>query len=297
MKSSPTFSRKALFFLFVVVLGWGTSWTVIKYSIVEIPPLSFRGISALIGGIGLLLIGRIGGQSVAVPAAERGRLIVLALFNTTIWNALATYGVLFLPSGRAALLAYTMPMWCVPLTIWWLDETLSRQRVVALLLGLGGILVLMRNGSQAIVAAPAGVALMLGAALSWACGVVLFKRWQVAMPTLPLTGWLLAVGAIPLLLGAAVIEGIPARVPGYAALAGLVFSALVTFMLCNWAWNHFVLLVPVSVSSLSSLLTPVVSVISGAIFLGERPGWQEVVAALLILGSVAVINVRLKGDG
>jgi len=54
--------------------------------------------------------------------------------------------------------------------------------------------------------------------------------------------------------------------------------------------------VPVSVSSLSSLITPLVGVLSGAVFLGEKPGWPEAVAALLILGAVAVINTGpLKG--
>lgn len=286
--------REGLFLLLVVVLGWGTSWTVIKHTITEIPPLSFRGSSAVVGGLCLLVLARFSGLSLRVPASEQPRLLWLTFFNIVGWNVLSTYGVLYLPSGRAALLAYTMPLWCVPLSVWWLGEVLTRRRVFALMLGLAGVAVLIGESARALVQAPLGVILMLSAAACWACGVVLFKRWKLEIPTLVLTGWLLLLGGLPLVLAAACIDGVPRQMPGFWALFGLCFSALITFMLCNWAWNRLVLLVPVAVSSLSSLLVPLVSVVSGALFLGEQPGWREAVAALLILGAVAVINMGRK---
>lgn len=290
MNSRHSLSREGLFLLFVVALGWGLSWTVVKHSIGEIPPLSFRGVSALIGGVCLLALARQGGVSLRIPPKALGQVLILAFFNIAAWNVLSTYGVLYLPSGRAALLAYTMPLWCVPLSMGWLGEPLTRQRLLALLLGCGGVAVLIGGDAQALAQAPLGVALMIAAAFCWACGVVLFKRWIVPMPTLALTGWLLVLGALPLVVAASLVDGLPAQMPSPGALAGLAFSALVTFMLCNWMWNRLVLLVPVAVSSLSSLITPLVGVASGALFLGERPGWREAVAALLILGAVGVIN-------
>lgn len=290
--AGPILRGKPLLLLLLVVLGWGTSWTVIKFAIAEIPPLSFRGVSALLGGVGLLVIARLGGLSILVPRTEWPRLLVLTLFNTTLWNALATYGLLYLSSGQAALLGFTMPIWCVPLSIWLLGERLTAGRMLALLLGLGGIVALViGRGAGALAAAPFGVFLMICAAVAWAAGIVLLKRWQVRMPTLVLTAWMLVIGALPLLAGAWVVNGIPPHWPSAGAMGGLAFCALITFMLGNWAWNQFVLLVPVAVSSLSSLLTPLVSVLSGAIFLHERPGWHEGLAAALILGSVAVINL------
>ncbi len=53
---------------------------------------------------------------------------------------------------------------------------------------------------------------------------------------------------------------------------------------------RLVTLVPVSVSSLSSLITPLIGVISGILLLGEQPGWPEYSATVLILGAVAVVN-------
>lgn len=131
---------------------------------------------------------------------------------------------------------------------------------------------------------------MVSAAFCWACGIVLMKRWRLPVETSVLTGWQLVLGGVPMLMAAVWVDGIPAQWPSAGAQVAVVFSMLVTYMLCYWAWNRLVLLVPVSVSSLSSLLTPLVGVASGALFLGEEPGLAEALAMILILGAVAVIN-------
>jgi drug/metabolite transporter (DMT)-like permease len=47
--------------------------------------------------------------------------------------------------------------------------------------------------------------------------------------------------------------------------------------------------VPVSVFSISMLIIPVIGVLSGIVFLGERPSWAEVAALLLVLGALATV--------
>lgn len=296
MNSSRFPSGHALFLLLVVVLGWGLSWTVIKHALAEIPPLSFRGSSAVAGGLCMLVLARLQGKVLCIARVHWRRFAVLALFNITLWNVFATYGMLFLSSGQAALLAYTMPVMCVPLSILLLKEPFTLQRGIAVLLGFGGVLVLRGEGAQGLLQAPAGVMLMLAGAAIWALGLVLFKRWSLPVDSSVLTGWMLLLGGLPMLVAAFWVDGLPQRMPGSGGLFGLGYSVIVTFMLCYWAWNRFVALVPVSVSSISSLLTPLVGVASGAVFLGEHPGWPEAIAALLILGAVAVVNVRPRAN-
>ncbi len=72
----------------------------------------------------------------------------------------------------------------------------------------------------------------------------------------------------------------------------MVYNVTVAFMFCYWAWNRIVMMVPVAVSSLSSLITPLIGVVGGALLLGEQPGWQEGLAAVLILAAVAVVSLR-----
>ncbi|MDQ8020989.1 MAG: EamA family transporter [Moraxellaceae bacterium] len=282
--------REGIVLLASIALGWGLNWPIMKIVLSEIPPLTFRGLCLVVGGVGVLAIARAYGQPVGLPRGRIVHLLWLTFFNIIGWNVLATYGLQYLPSGRAALLGYTMPLWCVPLSVWLLGDHLNGRRIVALLLGLGGIAALMSDSFGAMLATPLGILLMVGAAWCWAMGMVLMKLWQLPMPTVVLTGWIMLLGGIPMTVLAYFVDGVPRSWPSFWPAFGIVYNTVVGFMYCYWAWNRLVLLVPVAVSSLSSLITPLVGVAAGVVVLGEQPGWREAVAAVLILGAIAVVN-------
>ena len=286
--------RQGLFLLAALALGWGFNWPIMKVVLSEVPPLYFRGACLLLGGFGLLAIARRDGP-VGVPRGRWGRLLLVSLFNIVGWNVLAIYGVLLLPSGRAALLGYTMPVWSVLLSVWILGERLTARRLLGLALGLAGVLVLMGGSLNGLLQAPVGVLCMLGAAFSWALGVVLLKRLPVGLSTTALTGWMMILGSLPILAVALPLETSRLAVPSFWPAFGMVYNVFVAFMFCYWAWNRIVLMVPVAVSSLSSLVTPLIGVLGGVLFLGEQPGWREGLAALLILAAVGIVSLRRPG--
>ncbi len=80
--------------------------------------------------------------------------------------------------------------------------------------------------------------------------------------------------------------------PSFWPAFGLVYNIFIAFMFCYWAWNRIVLMVPVAVSSLSSLVTPLIGVLGGVVFLGEPFGWREMTASLLILAAVGTVSLR-----
>src|SRR6185503_13403658 len=125
---------------------------------------------------------RAGGQRLMLPRGQWGRLWLLALLNITAWNMLIAFGVALIPSGRAAILAYTMPVWAVPLSVWLLGERITRGKAAGLALGLGGLALLLSESFVSLGAAPLGSLLILGAALSWALGAVLQKRYPITLP-------------------------------------------------------------------------------------------------------------------
>jgi drug/metabolite transporter (DMT)-like permease len=112
----------------------------------------------------------------------------------------------------------------------------------------------------------------------------------VPLNTVALTGWLLLLASVPIIIAAVFVDGALQKMPSTLALWGVVYNVFFAFMFCYWAWVRLVTLVPVSVSSLSSLITPLIGVISGILLLGEQPGWPEYSATVLILGAVAVVN-------
>jgi drug/metabolite transporter (DMT)-like permease len=284
--------RQGLLLLFALSLCWGLNWPIMKVVLSEVPPLYFRSSCLLLGGAGMLALARASGNSIAVPQGCWPRVLLLSLFNIIAWNVFAIYGVSLLPSGRAALLGFTMPLWSTLLSVWLLGEKVTARRLIGLVLGLAGIAALMGGSLGGMRQAPIGVLCMILAAWGWAIGVVLFKRLPVAMPISALTGWTMLLGGIPVLLAAIPLESSRLVIPSFWPAFGMVYNTLIAFMFCYWAWNRIVLMVPVSVSSLSSLATPLIGVMSGALLLGEALGWNEALAALLILAAVATVSMR-----
>jgi drug/metabolite transporter (DMT)-like permease len=104
------------------------------------------------------------------------------------------------------------------------------------------------------------------------------------------------IGGVPIYLGMILLEDPKhlANVSG-EALAGLLYNAFLSFAWAHWAWIKLVTSVSVTVFSLSMLMVPVVGVLGGALFLGERPGWPEFAALALVLGAVLTVIVPQKG--
>jgi drug/metabolite transporter (DMT)-like permease len=285
----PRLSPFGLVLLVLITLGWGFTWPVIKLVLIEVPPLTFRGACLFVAGAGMLGLARLDGQSLHVPVRYWGGLLAVAACNIVGWNVGLIYGVAILPTGRAALLGYSMPLWSMVLSIWLLDERLTPRRGLALVLGLTGIAILLGSGLAEMLNAATGVALMLGAAVSWALGLVLLKRFALPIATAALTGWMMLVGAVPMLAGAIALEHGRWHPVSTVAALGLAYSVLISFMFGYWAWNRLVLMVPVAVSSISVLAVPVVGVISGVLVLHEPLTWQELAAGACILGAIALV--------
>jgi drug/metabolite transporter (DMT)-like permease len=283
--------------LALVTLGWGFVWPINKFVLGELAPLTFRAVCLVGAGVGVLALARLGGQSLGVAARHWGRLLALAACNILAWNVFVVYGIALLPSGRAALLGYTMPLWSTALSAWLLDEPLTARRVASLVLGMAGVVVLLAGDLAAMASAATGVVLMLAAAVSWALGVVLLKRFALPVPTAALTGWMMLAGGAPIVVGAVALEHGRWRPLSTAAALGLVYCVVVAFMFCYWAWNRLVLMVPVAVSSVSALATPVVGVASGVWLLDEPLTWREVAAGAFILAAIAIVLAPVTSPG
>jgi drug/metabolite transporter (DMT)-like permease len=282
--------RKLWLILAGLTLAWGFNWTAMKVALSDVAPWTFRSLCLGLGSAVLFMVLRAGGQSLAVPKGQRWRLAMLAFFNITCWNLLVAFGLLSIPSGRAAILAYMMPAWAIPLSVWLLHERITGRKLAGLALGMIGLVLLLGDGVMALGTAPLGSILVLGASLSWALGTILQKRFPMSMPAGPYTAWIMLLGGVPIFIGALILDDFTAlgKVGLWPAL-GIAYNVLVAFAWAHWAWITIATAVPVSVFSLSMLIIPVVGVISGMLFLGERPTWAEYVALGLVLGSLLTV--------
>lgn len=279
-----------------LTLAWGLNWTAMKVALAEVPPWTFRSLCLGLGSAVLFLVLRLGGQEIPSPRGQWARLSILALFNITGWNILVAYGLTRIASGRASILAYTMPALAIPLSVWLLGERLTFAKALGLGFGLAGLALLVGEGYAAIGAAPLGTLLVLGAAASWALGAVLQKKYPVSMAAGPYTAWIMLLGGIPIYLGAALLED-PRMLASVGALAwlGTAYNIFIAFAFAYWAWIKLATALSVTVFSLSMLVIPAFAVVGGIVFLGERPSVAELCALTLVLASLATVLIPARG--
>lgn len=281
--------------LAALTFAWGFNWTAMKVALTEVPPWTFRSVCLAFGAAVLFLALRASGQALAIPREQWGRVALLSFLNITCWNMLTAFGVALIPAGRASVLAYTMPVWAMPLSVWLLGERITGRRVAGLALGIAALVLLLGEGFLRAGAAPLGSVMVLGAAFSWALGTVLQKRMQARIALGPYSAWMMLLGGVPIFLGALAFEDLASlrEISVQPALA-VAYNVFVSFAFAQWAWLRIATSVPVSVFSISMLVIPVIGVLSGMVFLGERPAWSELAALLLVLGALASV-IRRQG--
>jgi drug/metabolite transporter (DMT)-like permease len=276
----------------ILTLVWGCNWPVLKMGVSELAPLTFRALTLPFAACGMLLVAKLAGDSIAIPRQWWWRVAVLAFFNIAGWNALVIFGIQQLPAGRSAILAYTMPIWATLIAMFVLHEPLNRRKVAGLALGTLGMAVLLGDDIRHIRSTPSGALLILVAAMLWACGTVLLRKWKPPIAQNTLSGWMMLTGWVPIAVMAPILDPHPvsylAHLPGTTWFA-ILYNIFLAGTVAHWAWFTLARTLPVAVSSLTALPVPVVGVFSGMLILGERPGASEFVALGLVLSSLFAV--------
>lgn len=287
LRPAVNLSPLSLLLLAKLTLFWGVNWPVMKFALGEIPVFTFRALCLSGGAAGLLLVARLLRQPLRVPQPHWLPLLWISLFNVTAWNGFILYGLSMLPAGRTTILAFTMPLWVAPISAVILGERLTGWKLAGLATGLAGLLVLLGGEWSALEKSPLGVVLVLCAAISWAIGTVLIKKYPVPIPSVAFAGWQALIGGVPIVVLSALFESHRWQMYSPLAWSTVIYNTLICLILCSWIWNRLVRELPAQVSGLSTLMIPVVGVFSSMLMLGERPGPAEFAALALIALALA----------
>jgi len=285
--------RTGVLLLVAITFFWGINWPAMKLAVAAIPVWTFRSICLVIGGFGLLAIARIARLPLRIPKAELKPLLVTAFFNITVWHVTSAAGLTQVAAGRAAILAFTMPLWATLIAIPMLGERLTPLRGLGLLVGLAGLAVLLVPDWANVVSQPLGVLYLLIAAFAWGLGTVLIKYYRWSMPATVLAGWQILLGGIPVMLGMLIFDrGFdPSTVPAMAWIPAF-YAAIVPMLFCQWAWFKIVATFPAQVATVGSLAIPVIGVATSSLALGEPIGLDILGALLLEVLALALVLMR-----
>ncbi|MEX1258516.1 MAG: EamA family transporter [Gemmatimonadota bacterium] len=273
-----------LVLLGILVVVYALCYSAIKVGLEFAPPLFLGGLTAGLGGIIILTILAAVSRGVGLPRNLLTGTIVLALVGTTL-----QYGAMFMAPGRtgagiASVLGNTGPLFLVFLGSQFLGERVTKPKAEAVVLGGFGVALI---AYPALVdpglSGSAAVLFPLGAAAGAASSSVLLKRLRVGSHLLPVTGWQLVLGAIPLLLLSALVEDGSAIQWNSPFPALLVFLAAVGTAGGLSAWYWLVQREEVGRLGIFLFAVPVVGLAIAWLLFGERIQVRELAGVLIIL--------------
>jgi drug/metabolite transporter (DMT)-like permease len=261
-----------------------------KIILATVPPLWAVAIRTGIGALALFVLALASGRLLRPPRADLPVLFSVTLLHMVGFTALSSVGLELVPAGRSAVLAYTTPLWVLPGASMFLAERLTPRRVVGVIVGLAGLIVLFNPvaldwSQRAIVL---GNAAILAAALLWA-GAILHIRGHAWRSTpFDLLPWQMLLATLILVPLAWLASGPPAFVLTPSLTALFAYAGLPGSALAYWASAMAGRRLSAVTISLGLLATPVVSVAVATLWLGEQPDVSLLLAVLLILGGVAL---------
>src|SRR3954447_2672527 len=284
-----------------IYLIWGSTYLAIRLMVETVPPALGAGVRfvlAALAMLGLLPPRRGGLRAVRVT---RSQLLWCGVIGTLLaagGNGLVTVAERDVPSGLAALLIASEPLWIVLLRSARGDRV-AGATVGGVALGFVGVGILLLPGGRPD-DVPIGMALLIVvAAASWALGSFLSPR--VALPRDPLTStaWSLLIGGLVLVVAGLVAgEGADFDVAAFSAksIAALAYLVVVGSIVAFSCYAWLLANAPISKVSTYAYVNPVIAVVLGAVFLSESVAAATVAGMALVIASVVVIVRRENSE-
>ena len=296
--SRPSTAAVAIALLIVYVV-WGSTYLAIAVMIETLPPLLSAGVRYAVAG--LLMLGALAAQARCRRGREpaerptaihwRSAFIIGSLLLLG-GNGGVVLAELFIPSGIAAVLVATMPIWLAVF-----DALLSRRRpsglvIGGLIAGIVGVAILLAPVEGIEDLDPLGIGLVIGATISWAAGSLYARRAPLPSSQLLGTGMEMLAGGIVLFAAGSLIGEIGRTnvesfsIRSLVAVAYLtVFGSIIAFTAYTWLLAN----VPVSTVGTYAYVNPIVAVALGAVILSEPITPRTLIATAIIIGAVVAM--------
>lgn len=298
-------SRPVVLAFACVYFFWGSTYTAIRIAGTHLaPPLVGAG-RTLLSTLLLLAFCLLRGKSLRVTRGEAWRLVLVGILLMSVNNVLLTWAETMVTSGLASLIIATTPIMIALIeTALTGGESLNRRGWAGTLLGTFGIVALVWPSLRRV--APdegrhlVAFGILLLAALAFAVGSVLGRRFQFQADSFVATTWQIgaaaAVNTAIALLGGTLKTAVWTR----AGVLSLVYLAVFGTIVGLSAYTFLLQHVPVTKVSTYAFVNPMIAVVLGIVLLRERLAASEVLGTVMIVAAVAMVilsRVRRRPGG
>ncbi len=274
--------------LVALVVIWASSWPIIRVAVAHVPPVWFGVMRYAIGCLIVFPAVVIKDGWQWPPREDWPLIFVSGALQMGAYAAFMAYALVTLQPGRASVIAYSTPLWVVPLAALWLGERSSFRATLGVMLGLAGLLAIAAPSvTLSDTSALGAYASLFGASLSWALTIVFIRGHTFRASPFQLAPWQMLTAVLLLLPVALVLEGPPPALSGTAIFA-LAFIGPVSTAFAYWAaveaGRHF----RAGTMAMSLLATPCLGILISALALGEKIDASLMAGLLLVVLGIAM---------
>jgi len=290
---TPATPRFAYVYLGLMVATWAANWPLMRRALAHSEPMVFVSLR-MVGSVAILAPVLAALRHPLLPVArERLALFWVGLFQVTGFLVFSIIGLAIVAPGRAIVLAYTMPLWAIPLGLVLSREMPSPAKLAGAAIGFAGLVVFM-NPALVDWVDPrevAGNLFLLLAAISWAAGSCLYgsRPWRSSFWAQ--TFWQLAVGAVTIVVPVVFL------VPDWSVelsprfVAILAYNWIVTTVLGYFLWNKVLAVMSPAVAGQVLTLTPISGFLLSMLIFGGAIT-VDIVAGILLIAIGLVLTLR-----
>lgn len=294
------FSKKSLveFSLFVVAIIWALNFSVVKYSLAEIDPLSFNGLRFIFAAAIIWIVLFYRRQLFSIPKKDWLPLIGMGLLGNLIYQGLFIIGIDYTYAANAAVMLGTIPIWVALISHCFNLEQMNIFKTLGVIAAFAGIIFIIGGGNDPFSFGSdtfLGDIIIIGAAIVWGGYTILSKSFLTRYTPIQFSAIMATIGAIVLfLIGLPSIIQLKWSQISAAAYGGVVYSGLLSIGVAYLIWNYGLQTVGAVHTATYQNLVPVMGLFFGIILLNEQLTFLQYTGSALVIAGIVLARWKRK---
>jgi drug/metabolite transporter (DMT)-like permease len=260
---------------------------VIKIGLVGLPPFLSAGLRFVLAAAVLFAVVGLKKRKLALDRDGKIAVWSCGLLSFTYGYAATYWAEQYIASGLTAILWCTLPLEVALLSRFWTrSETLGPRKILGILLGIGGTAALFWTDNAFASSQAVGMVVALSAVLSAAVNAVSVKKYGRGVDVFVMNAYGMAIGAACLLLLSLCVESYGAVVWSRSNVSAIVYLALAGTVVTFTSYYHLLKLLDATKVSTVSLIYPIIALLIGRAYGGEKIGAGSLAAIAAVLAGV-----------
>ena len=286
--------KKAILAVCFLCIAWGTTFIAIKIGLSSSPPFFFAATRQVIAGILLLLLAFMNKTPFDV---SRKNVLIQAFVGACLvagGNGLVTYGVQYIPSGLAAVICSTSPIFSVLLSLLFVKgERVNPLIITGMILGLLGVAFNFKDSFSSVNFDQwylIGISIVIGAAILWSIGSLVGKQHRTSGNSYFNSSVQVLTGGIILQIVSLTSEDLSSLSVTTNMVGALTYLIIVGSVLGFTAYTFALKHLPIGNVMIYAYVNPIVAVILGTLIYQEPLTMTSIIAFTLILIGIFLVN-------